>query len=185
MYNIPDCLSDEILSCCDEIPVTVCSYRQSSAIYIAISRWSSILSDLRHIVVYMLYIEKYCMKFIDVVVLMTRLMVSLSLTLYCNQNWTCNSSRWQPLLLVTSDLIQFRRLKYKLFCQIKVDKNVNPKVLSSNYEHFLRTRVMFLIWGLKMEKYIEIYRKIYRWCCFDGWKWKNISLYLFWCQNFD
>ena len=94
-----------------------------------ISCWSSILSDLRHIVIYMLYIEKYCMKFLDGVVLMTRSMVSLSLILYCNQNWTCNSSRWQPLLLVTSDSIQLRRMKYKLFCQIKVTKKVNREIL--------------------------------------------------------
>ena len=59
---------------------------QTLAIYIAISRWSPISDDLRHIVVYMLYIENYCMKFLDGVVLKARSMVSLSLTLYCNHN---------------------------------------------------------------------------------------------------
>ena len=44
---------------------------QRCAIYIATYRWPSISRVLRHIVVYLMYIEEHCLKFIVGVVLIT------------------------------------------------------------------------------------------------------------------
>ena len=56
---------------------------QRCAINIATYRWPSISRVLRHIVVYLMYIEEHCLKFIDGVVLIACFLAGLSLILYC------------------------------------------------------------------------------------------------------